>query len=304
MRKADGHFERLAKTALLCSMRSLLLWIALGAVVPVWAQRGSAYKSYLALGPSVGITNYKGDLDDDFTIKFTRPGFGFNLIYNFHPHLRARIGFFQGWIGAADSVSADKFRKWRNLHFRSHLTEFHLIFMYEFFAHPRLYRFRPKFSPLIFAGVAIFNFDPKAKASDGNWYRLQPLGTEGQFLNDPTRTYPKPYALTQVSIPMGIGARWSLSNRWDLWFELGLRKTFTDYLDDVSDRYPPPNLMLAQMGPIAAELSDRSGYRASGSSGYDANDVRGFVNQKDWYVYTGIGVTYVIDPGERCPKFR
>ncbi len=285
-------------------MRSLLLWIALGAVVPLWAQRGSAYKSYLTFGPSVGITNYKGDLDDDFTLKFTKPGFGFNLIYNFHPHLRARIGFFQGWMGASDSVSVDKFRRWRNLHFRSHLTEFHLIFMYEFFAHPRLYRFRPKFSPLIFAGVAIFNFDPKAKASDGRWYRLQPLGTEGQFLNDPTRTYPKPYALTQVSIPMGIGARWTLSTRWDLWFELGLRKTFTDYLDDVSDRYPPPNLMLAQMGPIAAELSDRSGYRALGSSGYEANDVRGFVNQKDWYVYTGIGVTYIIDPGERCPKFR
>jgi len=272
--------------------------------MPLWAQRRSAYKSYLTLGPSVGITNYKGDLDDDFTIKFTRPGFGFNLIYNFHPHLRARIGYFQGWMGASDSVSVDRFRRWRDLHFRSHITEFHLMFIYEFYAHPRLYRFRPKFSPLIFAGVAVFNFDPKAKASDGKWYRLQPLGTEGQFLNDPTRTYPKPYALTQVSIPMGIGARWTLDRKWDLWFELGLRKTFTDYLDDVSDRYPPPNLMLAQMGPIAAELSDRSGYRKQGSSGYEANDVRGFVNQKDWYVYTGVGVTYIIDPGERCPKFR
>jgi hypothetical protein len=285
-------------------MRFLAVWIGMGGLIFLWAQRGSAYKSYLAFAPSVGITNYKGDLDDDFSIKFTRPGFGLNLIYNFHPHLRARIGYFQGWIGAADSVSIDKFRKWRNLHFRSHLTEFHLLFIYEFYAHPRLYRFRPKFSPLIFAGVAVFNFDPKAKASDGKWYRLQPLGTEGQFLNDPTRTYPKPYALTQVSIPMGIGARWALSRQWDLWFEVGLRKTFTDYLDDVSDRYPPPDLMLAQMGPIAAELSDRSGYRAQGSSGYEANDIRGFVNQKDWYIYTGISVSYLIDPGERCPKFR
>lgn len=285
-------------------MRPFAFLIGLGFVLSsLWAQRES-YKSYLALGPSVGITNYKGDLDDDFTLKFTRPGFGFGLFYNFHPHLRARLMFTQGWIGAADSVSTDQFRKWRNLHFRSHLTEFSLQFIYEFFASPRLYRYRPRFSPFIFGGVAIFNFDPKAKASDGNWYRLQPLGTEGQFLNDPTREYPKPYALTQVSIPLGVGARWTLSERWDLWFELGLRKTFTDYLDDVSDRYPPPDLMLAQMGPIAAELSDRSGYRAQGSSGFEANDVRGFVNQKDWYVYTGISITYLIDPGDRCPKFR
>ncbi|MGQ9863598.1 MAG: DUF6089 family protein [Bacteroidia bacterium] len=271
-----------------------------------WSQRsGRASASYLSLGPSVGITNYKGDLDDDFTIKFTKPGLGFALNYHFHPHLRARLMFIQGWMGASDSVSVDKFRKWRNLHFKSHITEFSAQLVYEFFATPRLYRFRPKYSPYIFAGVAIFNFDPKAKASDGKWYRLQPLGTEGQYLNDPSgRTYPKPYALTQISIPMGLGVRYTLSRKWDLWFELGLRKTFTDYLDDVSDKYAPPNLMLAQMGPIAAELSDRSGYRAQGSSGYQANDVRGFVNQKDWYVYTGFILTYIIDPGDRCPKFR
>ncbi|MCS7296880.1 MAG: DUF6089 family protein [Bacteroidia bacterium] len=268
----------------------------------LWAQRG--YKSYLAFGPSVGITNYKGDLDDDFTLKFTRPGFGFGLFYNFHPHLRLRAAFTQGWIGAADSISVNRFRKWRNLHFRSHLTEFSLQFIYEFFASPRIYRYRPQFSPFIFGGVAVFNFDPRAKASDGKWYRLQPLGTEGQFLNDPSRSYPKPYALTQVSIPMGIGGRWRLSDQWDLWFEIGLRKTFTDYLDDVSDRYAPLDLMAAQMGPIAAELSDRSGYRAQGSSGFEANDVRGFVNQDDWYVYTGFTVSYIIDPGDRCPKFR
>ncbi|MCS7163036.1 MAG: DUF6089 family protein [Bacteroidia bacterium] len=273
------------------------LLVGLGA-----AQR--AYRSYLSAGPSVGITNYKGDLDDDFTIKFTRPGFGINLFYNFHPHLRVRLTFTQGWIGAADSMSTNRFRKWRNLHFRSHITEFSLQLTYDFFASPRIYRFRPAFTPFIFAGIGVFNFDPRAKGPDGRWYRLQPLGTEGQYLNDPTRDYPKPYALTQICIPMGIGARWRLSTRWDLLFEIGLRKTFTDYLDDVSDRYPPPDLMLAQMGPIAAALSDRSGYRDQGSSGFAANDIRGFANQKDWYVYTGFTLLYIIDPGERCPKFR
>lgn len=266
-----------------------------------FAQR---YKSYLAFGPTLGITNYKGDLDDDFTIKFTRPGLGLNLIYNFHPHLRLKAVFFNGWIGAADSVSVEPYRKWRNLHFRSRITEFSVQLVYEFFGSPRVYRFRPKFSPFLFAGVGVFNFDPKARASDGKWYRLQPLGTEGQYLNDPSRSYPKPYSLTQFCLPMGVGARWRIERKWDLWLEIGLRKTFTDYIDDVSDRYAPPDLMLSQMGPIAAELSDRSGYRAQGSSGFAANDVRGFANQKDWYVYTGIGVTYLIDPKERCPKFR
>jgi hypothetical protein len=64
---------------------------------------------------------------------------------------------------------------------------------------------------------------------------LQPLSTEGQgFSEYPDR---KPYKLTQMNIPVGIGLRYELSPSFNLRAEFVHRTLFTDYLDDVSTRY-------------------------------------------------------------------
>ena len=71
---------------------------------------------------------------------------------------------------------------------------------------------------------------------------LQPLGTEGQQVSGkfPDRHYPKPYKRTQLSIPMGAGINYKVNRQINLGYEIGWRKTFTDYLDDVSGRYANP----------------------------------------------------------------
>ena len=45
------------------------------------------------------------------------------------------------------------------------------------------------------------------------------------------------YRLTEVAIPMGLGVKYRLTERFILGLDAGLRKTFTDYLDDVSGTY-------------------------------------------------------------------
>jgi len=197
-------------------------------------------------------------------------------------------------------------RQWRNLSFKSHLSEFSAVLVYEFFATTRTYKYRPMYTPYIFAGAAIFNYNPKAELN-GKTYNLHDYGTEGQLLVGVEGT-PKQYSLTQIAIPMGVGIRRSLTKRLDLRLEMGVRKCFTDYIDDVSDRYADPQKMLSQLGETAMLLSDRSGYTKFGTdysnSGYRSNDVRGFKNQDDWYVYTGFILTYILDKGDRCPKFK
>ncbi len=84
-------------------------------------------------------------------------------------------------------------------------------------------------------GIGIFTFNPEARFGGDEWIDLQPLGTEGQWLADPENRYPEPYELTQFNIPFGGGLRFRLSRRWDMEVEIGWRKTFTDYLDDVAD---------------------------------------------------------------------
>ena len=188
--------------------------------------------NYFFVGISAGATNYKGDLDDDFTLKFTRPGLGFIGGFKFHPHAEMRLTFSQGWMGASDKHGfSDVPRIRRNLSFRSPLTEMAVTVAYELFGNTRKFKFRSKWSPYVLGGVGVFYFRPQAKLGN-EWYDLQSLGTEGQFLPNCPEC-PKPYKLVQISFPMGLGIRYKLTEKIDLWGEIGLRKTFTDYIDDV-----------------------------------------------------------------------
>lgn len=48
---------------------------------------------------------------------------------------------------------------------------------------------------------------------------------------------PQPYSRFQIVLPVGIGARYKLTNNLDISMDIGYRHTFTDYLDDVSGEY-------------------------------------------------------------------
>lgn len=271
-------------------------------VMGLHAQRRSNYFSF---GPSVGAMNYKGDLDDDNTLRFTRPGGGFAINYHFNPHMYARVGYIYGLLDAADSVSNNTQRKNRNLNFRTDIHEFHGMLVYDFIGTFGRKIFRPLFTPYVFAGASVYRFNPQGYLA-GKWYALQPIGTEGQYLKGVEGT-PKPYKLTQINIPMGGGFKFRLGEHWDMLIEIGARKLFTDYLDDVSDRYPDPQEMLRQQGAIPMQLSDKSVFTQFGTnysnSAFRENVTRGYKNQKDWYFYSGIIITYVIEAKDLCPKF-
>lgn len=78
-----------------------------------------------------------------------------------------------------------------------------------------------------------------------------------------------------VAIPAGLGLKYALSEHWNLGLEAGARKTFTDGMD----RYDGKDL------PV---------------SGSEANKVLGNSNDKDWYFYNGLSVSYTIYK-IRCP---
>ena len=101
----------------------------------------------------------------------------------------------------------------------------------------------------------------------------------------------KNYKLTQFSIPFGIGATYSLNEDMRLGIELGYRKLFTDYLDDVSKVYVDENRLLAARDAKAVELAYRGNEVQSGS--YPAAGVtRGNPNNKDGYYY--VAITYAV----------
>jgi hypothetical protein len=126
------------------------------------------------------------------------------------------------------------------------------------------------------------------------------LGTEGQEttkFNDKRR-----YSLTQISIPVGVGAKWQLDDHWALGFEFGLRKTFTDYLDDVSTIYVDDIIVGGASGPLALAMKDRS--LEVNQMKFENNEARGGAGGKDWYMMTGLTITYRILGGSQpCFNF-
>ncbi len=236
----------------------------------------------IGVGLSAGAMNYQGDLDDNFTLVFTKPGFGAHAIVLLFPRLHFKITALHGSISANDAHASFTNNGARNLNFYSTINEGGLQIMYSLQNRRRGFSKRNFAVPYIFAGVAYFQFAPKRKIN-GKEYDLQSVGTEGQYLDG---NYPKPYKLQQLSIPIGAGFKIRVSDHFDIGAETGFRKTFTDYLDDVSNHYPDKVALLNAEGPIAVYLSDSS------TEGKASFSQRGNSANNDWYVYTNIHITY------------
>lgn len=247
-------------------------------------------RGLIGFGLSAGASNYVGDLDDNFTLPFTRPGFGAHAIFLFFPRIYLRAALFHGRITASDGSGVNlSGNQYRNLSFFSDINEGGIHVMYSLQSRKRQFSRRNFITPYLFAGVAYFQFNPK-RIVNGQTYELQKVGTEGQYLNG---NYNQPYSLQQISIPLGMGFTIKITKHIDIGAELGLRKTFTDYLDDVSTVYPDKAQITAASGPIAAYLADPSNDPNS-PLGKPAFNQRGNPDNKDWYVYTNIHFTYYL----------
>lgn len=265
------------------------------------------------IGAFGGITNYLGDLSPvAFAPSETQWAVG--LVYKYNPrwHFSLRAAATYGLITGSDARNnaGQEYRIRRNLSFRTYITEASLIGEWNIFGWQGE-SYTRTFTPYLEGGLAIFHFSPQA-LYNGEWIDLQPLGTEGQGL--PSGKGQTPYRLTQLSIPLGLGVKMRLGEHWCVAVDCALRKTFTDYLDDVSTFFPNRDEILAVRGKTALDLSDRSYEVAADSSKlhFAKGQIRGDLRNKDWYFFPGITITYKLNvykqenklnPGN-CPTLK
>lgn len=276
---------------------NLILFIALLISLTSNAQRK---KRTAEVGVFLGGSYYIGELNPTRHInQFTKPAGGFVFRYNINKRLAARANFLFGSIEGHDSFSNSDAAQQRNLSFKSPINELSGQLEFNFMDY-QIGVEKHKFSPYIFLGIAGFKFNPQGQLNN-NWVALQPLGTEGQGLEGGASR--KKYKLIQMSIPFGVGAKANLSKNIGLSFEWGIRKTFTDYLDDVSKKYYDPVALAAARGATAAVLSDPSIGTDPGFS--NTGRQRGNPTNKDWYSFIGIALTVRLkDKPEKCPGFQ
>lgn len=251
------------------------------------------------MGLMMGVMGYKGDLNPVmFSDKFLHPGVGIIYRVSYNNHWSFRAGLNYGRIAADDALASDSFSINRNLSFRSDIIELQGGYEFNFFpyqtANPATF-----FTPYLFIGLNVFRFNPKANLN-GEWYALQPLGTEGQG----TEKYKnrKPYSRVGVNLPFGGGFKIKLTRRFSAVLEMGVRRCWTDYLDDTSKSYADPVSIRKEYGKIAVQLADRSLEKGDPQIGRQ----RGNSTDKDWYWFGGVQVCYTLSKKyiDSCRPFR
>lgn len=218
------------------------------------------------LGGSAGVgKTFVKDVDMPLT-KVSK-----GLFLNLYPtewlglRLAGNLGSLQGDDAQAPSKGgAERFRLKRNLKFESKISEaYAALELYPTVFFEQYDGLAHKLRPYVVGGVGLFHFNPKAEYTEpGGTKRmveLNPLRLEGQgFAEYPDR---KEYSLTQKELLIGGGVKFYLTETMYVGFEILHRKTFTDYLDDVSTKYINPALFNNYLSTSDAAIARQLYYR-------------------------------------------
>ncbi|TXC78905.1 type IX secretion system protein PorG [Luteibaculum oceani] len=244
-------------------------------------------------GVGLGNFYYLGELNQEHFNAIT-PG----LQLSYRINITRRIGFnFNlgfGEIEGADSLSNIDWNRNRNLHFRSKIQEFGVLFEINYFEY-QLGNKKFPFSPYLYFGLSAFHFNPQALTDDGANYRdLQPIGTEGQNFEGGS-----PYKLFNFAVPFGVGIRVNVVKNLGITLFTGMRRTYTDYLDDVSSVYSNPDFFAEE----DRQFVDRS-IDPAREDGTNTGLERGNNRNKDWYNHTGFMLSFKIQKKRNmCPAW-
>jgi hypothetical protein len=273
---------------------TLLLWLFL----PLLTQaQQSLNEQNTEIGIFGGISNYMGDLAPDPVFKESHPSVGLNVKRDINGYFSYSFNLTYGRISGNDSnfTSLEP----RGFKFRSDLYELSGQMEFNFFKFGNSHvRGAKRITPYLFTGISLFHFDPMAEYL-GTWYHLQQENTEGQGFAPGA---PAPYKLWQLSVPLGGGIKFNLSEQLNLLVLAGYRATFTSYLDDVGGNYVDKLTLINKKGnDVSAYFSDPTNIATNGTA-FNANGLqRGNPDKKDWYMFYGITLSYIIPPPP-CPR--
>ena len=222
----------------------ILIFLCIAFAVHAEAQSFFAVRQDRNVVASAGLntSTYYGDLKDDSDVIDVRPGISLGLMAAVTPKLSVRSEFSWVYLAGRDLPTSGSGRAGRNLSFHSDNYELNVTGIINIIPHKGRFYQRPNLNVYGLLGVGALYFNPKT-ILDGREYALRPLQTEGVK-----------YSRVTLVIPFGLGGRIKLTPFVNLAVEVGWRKTFTDYLDDVSTVHIDP---ASTSNPITRRLIDR-----------------------------------------------
>lgn len=236
----------------------------------------------LILTGGTGSATYYGELSNPGTYLKFQPNvnIGLQKYMSSRINVRVELNWFQ--LKGTDAQASDEGRKVRGLSFHSSNFELSAVGAINLWENGNRYYRRPSFNIYGFAGIGLLYFNPKADYQ-GKSYALEPFQTEGVS-----------YSRFVPVIPFGLGVRIKTGPNTNVVLEGGYRKTFTDYLDDVSTRYVAPS-----SDPVAAYFQNPNNpaYNPAATGNindFNAGSKRGNPSATDSYFLLNAKIEYYL----------
>ena len=201
-----------------------------------------------------GAGTYFGDMTKTEWQKSINPAYGAFMRFNFNPRYALRFNVLNSNIGAVGEFDSQKWNADPNTKywdFNKNVLDISLQFEFNYFKYIVGDKEKP-YSTYIFGGVG--------------------MQTYSFFINNIDGSEISP------TIPFGLGFKFNLSKRIGLGLEAGLRKTFSDKLDNLDDplSYEKTN------GDLVTQIYYTDQY-----------------HNNDWTAYTGIHLVYKLIYGNK-----
>ena len=191
------------------------------------------------IGGGVGMTGYLGDANT--ANLFQNPGWDLELLFRYiaTPRWGFKTNFYVGSLSGDSSQMTNVFPGNQTYKFSTTFYEIGEMAEFHFFNYGmgESYRKLKRFTPYITAGLSLTMWNAESRFG------------------------------AAFTIPMGVGAKFKLSRRWNIGFEFLMKKTFTDRLDSES-------------------LKDPYGIKSS------------FMKNTDWYSTMSVTISYEFS--KRC----
>lgn len=162
------------------------------------------------IGFGLGTFNYTGDLVRSYDFAYSQPAATIFYRANISKVISFRAAFTAGGLSANDATNPiDPFAARRNASFDIFLSEVSGVYEYHFLNWRDDIR-RLRFTPYLFGGLALFSMSGVKDKVDQ-------------------------YSTIQLAVPFGGGMKYVVNPKFYVSLEFGMRKTFFDYLDNISD---------------------------------------------------------------------
>ena len=242
----------------------------------------AAHSQVIEVGGSVGLSYYMGDINPSKPFNQSQLGWGALVRYYSDTRWAFRLAYSNLQLNGSDKASG--YRPERGLSFNDNVNDVALIAEFNFFDYFTGSK-RHGLSPYLFGGISVLNFNPKAEDGTALCNILTDVDYDGSIPSDGDAKYRK----FAVSIPFGVGVKYSLGSKLGVALEWRWDYAFTDWIDDCHAYYPTVN----------NEYSDPTNF--TGNSG-ETYIQRGNKYNNDWYGYLNFSLVYkfVLPGGTDC----